>query len=314
MRDFSLDKKRLREVCLITYQAYLDRRGIFKEIIDSFLPQQNLPQDLENSPKTKKPREELKAAKFLFHMALMERRAQSRTHIKNALKTWSFPSKRWIFDQEEVAKKDYEKIKIIMKKDFQYTLDDFPLKLQSNALLLKEKYNSDPRNLIKNLTVEESRKRLMEFEGVGTGIANLFIIYMTDRDIANPLDPENLRVKVDIHKSRIPVNTNSVYSNQSHIRRDLLVEPLEILYTQICQEEGIPLGTLDSLVWTIGSEVCVKRNYETCLNKCPLSRTLCQAYTPEDPRTGKFILEENAKRPDPRSHVNQGHFDFYFEE
>jgi hypothetical protein len=257
--------------------------------IRQFLPEFNLPPELENDPWTEEPQDSLKTARFLFLMASMERRSQSNQNIKNALKTWENPRLRWIFDQGEVARREPDEVFEVCKNSLKYTLSKFPLNYHFNSKVISSAYGNDPRKLIEGKTVSKAKSEIESFKGIGTGISNLFIHYYLNRRIAFPSDPENALLKVDIHKTRIPLNTDCVYIDQVSIRRDSLVQDLEIAYLDICLGTGINASLLDSILWVIGSEGCSRKDYRHCNAHCPLVEK-CESYVPEDRETGEMLV------------------------
>lgn len=296
--NFSIDYERLREISQRAHRAYVEGRGIFRHK-EAFLPQWALPRDFEYEPQRTETRHPVQAGNYLFLLASLERRSLSRQNIKNGLKVWQDEGKRWIFSPEEVVERTYEDISRVMVPDFQYPLQSFPDNFLYNNQKIVEGFGGHARNIINNQTVEEARRRLMELKGIGTGIANLFIIYCTDRGIAHVQDPENIKIKIDIHKGRIPVNTDAITFVNSRVRRDVLVLPLEEAYLQICKEEGFMGGTLDSALWLIGSQICAKRDFGRCVSLCPLEE-LCVSCVDEDPLTSELVSHYQNKRVEMR--------------
>jgi len=294
-----ISKEKLTQVCLKSYQAFINKEKIFKTKREEVLPQFNLPEGLEKNPK--------ETANYLFILALMERKSLTRINIRNGRKTWENPQTKWIFIPEKSVK-NLEGVTQICQENLQYMLNDFPKNYVKNMQLLLEKYNGDPRNIIHKQSIEQARKNLMEFHGIGTGIANLFINYLTDINLICTLNPLEARVKVDVHKARIPINTNCI-TGQDEYRRDIITKPLEDMYLQICKEQKLNAQILDTAPWIIGSEICAKRNYNRCLQDCPIE-DLCTSCVKENDKTGKIIVHELKRdgkkyRVETRKHARQ---------
>jgi len=313
---FTVDKERLREVVLTAYRAYERRRGVFSKGFREYLPEWNLPEDLEFNPQREISSMPYEASLFLWTSAFFERKVRSRDVNKAARRAWADNGKRWFFFPQYVAMNSKKEVEKVIKKDFSFAItrpEEMPLEERyvRNCQRLMANYRGDPRRMIKNKTVDECRKVLMEFDGIGTGIANLYILFLHDRRIASPSDAEEMMLKVDIHKSRIPLNTNSVVTNNHQVYRDKLVEPLERTYREICQEEELDSHIVDSVLWIIGSEVCNTMDYDACRRNCPLSERLCLSNVPEDPVVGRFVVhDEGGKRLDRRKGTGQRYMDF----
>ncbi len=185
-----------------------------------------------------------------------------------------------------------------------------PQEYQELMTAVARRYDGDPGNMISGLTVEQARANLMEFDGIGTGIANLYILYLMERDLVTLADPHNAMLKIDIHKSRIPGNTRGWYLRESEsiVRRDHLVKALEPAFLKSCSTTGYLAEDVDRALWIIGSQVCTERDYVACERLCPLY-DVCETNVPTNEEKGIFVLrDEHGKEYDLRknqSHKNQ---------
>jgi hypothetical protein len=313
-RNFTIDRDRLAEICVRAYEAYVNNGGVFREGIKKYLPQWNLPVELEYDPIRTEVREPLMAAQYLFLLVSLERRSLSSVNIRNGLRTWNTPEERWIFNPLEVAIRDPSETEEVITRSLQYTLNDFSRNYRENCIKLVREYDMDPRKIIGGKVFEQAKSELMTFKGIGTGISNLAIIYFVDRKLATVTDSEDCEMKVDIHKSRIPVNTNCVTTDEDAIRSDNVSQELEIAYREILKEQGLDALTLDGVLWVIGSEICARKNYRKCVSMCPLEE-MCSAYTPEVREARGFLIytKEGGKRVrvDPRQGIGQVSFPFF---
>lgn len=307
---FRIDEERLRKICVAAYEVGETEK------VRKYLPQFNLPPELEYNPRQARPSDPFQAALYLWTCVFFERITKSSQIIANARKTWEKPSKKWIFNPNEVSRRELPEIEDILLRDFQFGLkgknEETPGKrFFDNAKLLVKAFDGDPRNLIKYNHIEQARKNLMEFKGIGSGIANLFIIYLMERGIAFPRDPESAYLKVDVHKGRIPINCGAVNPTQNEIARDdTYVRVMEHSYRAICHKENLDVKTLDASLWVIGSEICPRKDYSVCRRECPLV-DLCKGPVPEDKKTGRYVvLSVDGLRTDSRINRDQESFKF----
>ena len=312
---FRVDRERLEEVVKAICGARDQKRGVYALNEKQFLPQWNLPQELEYNPQREETNNPLEASKYLWTSAYFERLSQSRTIMRNALKTWH-SDKRWIFDSYEVSRRMVDDTKEVLRDYFQFGLqstgEEAPhIRFKDNATKLYKEYSGDPRNLVDGLSVDESRRRLMEFKGIGTGIANLYIIYLLDRKIASPSDPENILFKVDIHKARIPLNTNSLIPQNGDVHRDDISGVLEQEYLTVCKSLDKESAKVDALIWLLGSLGCNKKDYHWCKANCPLVDRYCESNVSENQQTGRFsVYDSDGKRIETRKNMGQGILEF----
>ena len=304
-RQLTVDYERLKQVCLRAYRAYENGKGIFRHE-RTILPQYALPQDLEYDPQRMETKFPNQAGNYLWVLASMEKRSQTRQNIKNGRRVWANEETKWIFNPEKVVQRRLEDIRELLSTGFNYLIHDFPKNFLYNARVIVENFQGQASNIVHNQSVEEARKRLMELKGVGSGIANLYIIYCTDRAIASVLDPEKIRLKIDIHKSRVPTNTDAVIPSNGKVRRDVVAPILEESYLNVCREEGLNGGKLDAAIWIVGSQICVRKNHQSCLDLCPLER-MCTSCVFEDDQKGNLVVyDEKGRRVETRKHVGQG--------
>lgn len=177
-----------------------------------------------------------------------------------------------------------------------------PEEYQELMTAIARRYDGDPGNMINDLTIEQARANLMEFDGIGTGIANLFILYLLERDLVTLADSHNAMLKIDIHKSRIPGNTGGWYLRESEhtVRRDHLVKALEPAFLRSCKTTGYLAEDVDRALWIIGSQVCTDKDYRSCEQRCPLY-DVCEANIPTNEAKGIFVIRgEDGKRYDLR--------------
>lgn len=311
---YLIDQKRLEKVVKRVDLARIAKERIFALEFKTFLPQWNLPEELEFDPQRDEIANPLIAANYLWTCAFFERLSQSRVIMRNAQKVWN-SDMQWIFFPKAVIKKDIFYIDDILKKGFQFGLrgrnEEYPAeRFRYNSMKLVMEYSGDPRNIIEGKSVDEARKKLMEFKGIGTGIANLYIIYLLDRKIASPTNPEDILFKVDIHKGRIPLNTNSISTENGEVYREDISRDLEQAYLLACKNQNIDPSLTDAALWIIGSELCAKQDYHSC-STCPLVNSYCVSNVSEDENTGRFkVYDSKGKRVETRKNIGQQTFNF----
>lgn len=303
-----INKDRLVKICLIVHNECIQSRTTESKL-KQFLPQFNLPTELEKIPVQIETANPLKAAQYLFLLASMERKAVTKANIKNSLATYQDPNTKWIFDPSQVAERSFNEIQRVCKENLHYTLDNFPKNYQENCQRLVKIYSSDPRNIFIGKNIEQVKRELESFRGIGTGIANLLIHFFMDRNLAFPTDPKNALLKVDVHKGRIPLNTDCIKIAGCKVRRHSLTTILEKGYWEICSQYNLRPSSLDSALWVIGSEICTKKDYHYCQRDCPIE-LLCLSYVPENRDTSEFIVYKltptgEKVRRDPRKNRGQ---------
>jgi hypothetical protein len=150
-----------------------------------------------------------------------------------------------------------------------------PEKIMVEALkILKTKYDSDPKNIFSGIKdYESARKRLLEFHGVGPGIANLIIKNYVRFGYFQLDDPYDLPIKIDRHALRISIGNGVLQIPEGNhvLHRGRLERMLEGSYRAVCRENKIDPIALDDMKWIVGAYYCRDKNTQTCEGKCPLS-------------------------------------------
>lgn len=303
---FDIDLKRLRGVCSSVLIASEEGRGIFRggreRWTKRYLPQWNIPKELEYNPQRIEVAKPFEASNFLSLEVQLERQNQSRYLMKKLLQIWDDKEKRWLFEPDEVASRPFSLTEEIIEGDIRYkiagTNEKKPaVRIYENAVLLVNNYSGDSRKLVEGMSVEQARENLRQFQGIGPGIVNLYIMYLLDRKIASPLDPENILFKIDVHKGRIPINTGciSLKNGAKDVHVNSLVAKFEQAYKEVCRTGNFDPAYTDSALWVLGSEVCAKRSYQACWNNCPLMHNnLCLSNVPlqqtKGAGSGRFVI------------------------
>ncbi len=307
---FVIDEQKLTQEVLRIYGDAIAGKGIFYGGVDAwrkrFLPQWRIPAELEYSPTRTETRNPELAAKFLWTSVQLERQVNSAYLERKFHEIWNSPQHRWFFFADQARQRSVEDIDWVLDNILHYRIRARPEKLlaqsfKDNSQRLYEGYGGDPRKLIGGLTVEESRQRHMEFEGVGTGIANLNILHFNDRRLAQPTDAENLLFKIDIHKARMPLNVGAITLEEgaSRIHMSAIVPKLEQAYKNICLKNELDPSIADAAIWILGSSGCTRADDSWCHRiRCPLLET-CLANTPLHENSGAYvILDDKGRRVD----------------
>ena len=319
---FTMDRKRLLEVSRTVIQALSQREWIFQQDIKKLLPQWNLPKDLEHSPQQEQTAKPYESALVLWTENFCDRMMDSQVLQRKVEQAWQDKEKRWLFYPKSVVRKSYALVDRILKSHFGIVSNDKKetapgTRYKHNAQKLIARYGADPRNIISGRSVSQATKALEEFEGIGTGLANLITIQYFDRKLAEPTDPRNIRSKVDRHKARLPIMFSAIEPENglTELHANALTKKLEELYLSINHQlldefPDISPTDLDAALWIIGSEVCDKRDYSSCLNFCPLENR-CRGMVNLDDESGRFkIYNSKGEFRDVRKNRNQLFFQF----
>lgn len=305
---FTTDFNRLEELVLRIHDAAIKREGIFQGGFKRYLPQFNLPQELEHEPEVRETKDSKTASLYLFTEAFFERRTKSAQIIRNAKIAWVHD--RWFFDPEQVIEHGVSDVERVMQDVFNYAYsgpNEAPPweHYMFNAEHLVEKRQGDPRKAVTGFTASQARDNIREFRGFGNGIANLYLMYLIDRNIAQPVDPENALLKIDVWKSMLPINVGAVIPNDEEIsRNEVLGRELEAAYHAICKKHNLDSAFVDSAVWIAGSEGCRTKDYLFCQDHCP-ALAMCQSRVYEDAGTGRFQVVKNGERIEVRKNMGQ---------
>jgi len=305
-KQFEIDPAKFYKMLDVVWDAYQNKRGIFHDGVERFLPQYNLPDDLEAAVKDKNQEGMKYTANWLFFRAFCDRRIDSAELMRDARRTWENPERRWLFLPEEVVKKTEKELSNALKKYLRVALYNPKRGEKSpgynhleNSKRLVRDYDSDSRKIVDGKSCLEARKELMLFGNIGPGISNMIITEFLDRQLAILTDPENCLFKIDVHRSRITLNCRAVTISNGSIHAGALIKPLEQAYLKYCHDKNFSVEEmikLDQAVWTIGSEVCNRNDHGSCLLFCPLTEDFCISKCRLDETDGRFFPKDDMRR------------------
>jgi len=324
-----IDHVRAEEAVLKVYLAAIHGKGIFRggpnEWRKRFLPQWNFPAEIEYDPLREQPKDLDSAGKILFTRNNMDRLQVSSFLQAKLLSAWADAGKRWIFYPKEVVRRTEAEVELFLKEHFHYAIpvkvDQLTKKVEisagkgyrQNMVTLLEEYDSDSRNLINGVSIEEARKRIRKMKGFASGLANLLIIEMADREIAYPTDPENLLFKIDRHKARFLFNVGAakVKKDSTGVHANSVIQPFEQEYWRICKKYSLDPKLADAAIWVVGSVGCVRANYHLCHSiQCSLL-DICYTNTELNMESGRFLVGKDGVGINRNRNAGQAHLNFY---
>jgi hypothetical protein len=243
--------------------------------------------------KTKSP---LIASKYLFLQTKHDRLKVSGELMEKTRKLWNNQEYGWIFEPKETIKRTPLELGEILRTELGVALKDnggptAGERFYHNMALICKKYSGDPRKTTNGLTAEEARGNLMEFQGIGEGIANLIITQFSERQLGPITDFENMPFKIDTHKGRLPIQLGAIDPFEiQNLHMNYLEKVAGGLYEKVNkrllrEDPDLEPWLLDSLVWIVGSKGCAKNNREWCLRSCPLEE-LCKGRVLKDEERG----------------------------
>ncbi|MDA3836327.1 MAG: hypothetical protein PF542_01780 [Nanoarchaeota archaeon] len=306
MNTFNFNRVIFRKALDSVFEQIQNKEGLFRQDHKKFLPQYNLPNEFEYLPEQNQVKMPFEAGLWLWSRTFCDRRSHSSVLAKSALNAWKDKNLRWMFFPKEVVQRSEDEVKQGLREGFSYSFlhpneSSIEQAYQDNAKKLIAEYDGDPRNLIHNNSVEESRKNIMEFDKYGTGLANLYISEVISREISLPIDPENALVKIDVHRERIPISIGAVTTKNEKMHHGYGVKLLEQEYLKYYQDKGLSyqgMISMDHALWTIGSEVCAKQDLRHCEVNCSLE-SICKN-VPKTSKNGTFTIYEKGRKVDVR--------------
>ena len=112
---FTLNRMRLEQVVLALVRAAQQGVGIFEGGLEQFLPQWNLPLELEYNPRKTKTKFPLKAVKFLWTRLFCDRLSSSRFLMQTTLEVWGNTHINWIYEPSEVVERTEDEIDFVLR-------------------------------------------------------------------------------------------------------------------------------------------------------------------------------------------------------
>ena len=181
------------------------------------------------------------------------------------------------FDQtdnfwNEIRDIDHEELGHICRYGFDgqayavyYAVNQFPERLRTNACIMIDEYNSDPRNIWKNAEVDEIRNRFESFAGIGIALSRMATnILVRNYGVAGGRRIRNqLFLKPDVLLKRVMYRVGFI-ENESE--RAVLAAERIMKRDRILRSPA----DFDAATWVIGSKYCHMHNPDC--KGCPINR------------------------------------------
>jgi len=321
--SFVINKERLAQMMLAVAPV---ASGLI-ERYRAFLPEWNLPTELEyprdpnaspdapDAPPQRSVAKPYEAALLLFWRTQWDKLMRSDILTRDVFDAWRDPNWRWMFYPLEIVRREPAELTDIIRDKFHVGLNrdseyNQGQRMHMNAERLLLHYRGDPRLVVDGKEAEDARKSLQLFEGWGAGLASLYLMELTHRNIIQVKDPEHLAPKVDRHKARIPLNLGAVQATNGSIHASSLAEALAEAYVTLAKEHSLSMPEIDSALWLIGGRLCTQKDMGVCWQQCPLY-DMCKSRVGYDMQGGNFLVhDEEGRRIDVRKNNGQRYFEF----
>ena len=171
----------------------------------------------------------------------------------------------------EIRDSRHAKLNRICQKGFygktyavRYASSKFPTWLRTNARIMTDKYNSDPRNIWKNAGVDEIRNRLERFSGISVALSRMATnLLVRNYGVAGGQQVRSqLFLKPDILLKRVMYRVGFIENENERavLEAERIMKQDRILRSP---------ADFDAAIWVIGREYCYPDNPD-CEN-CPIN-------------------------------------------
>lgn len=138
-----------------------------------------------------------------------------------------------------------------------------------NSHMLKDKYNSDPRNIFINATsAKEIIQRIRQFRGFGPKIGNFFIRCMINTFEYEYKDIDEISPPIDVHDVNVTYLLGYI-KNKDMTKKN--INEVKSIWKKACISTGKSWLLFDKALWLLGSEGKPKTK-EDVLSLVSLSR------------------------------------------
>src|SRR3989344_4840206 len=142
----TLDRDRLEQIVLGVNEAVKRGEGIFKQGIRKFLPQWNLPSELEYNPQQRETTNPAAAARFLWTRLFCDRMSNSAFLLKVTKKAWQNQETNWLYDPAQVVERTPQQIAAALRDVLKFAIknkseENNGAKYRNNAQRLLDLYD-----------------------------------------------------------------------------------------------------------------------------------------------------------------------------
>ncbi|MBW2990071.1 hypothetical protein KY348_00020 [Candidatus Woesearchaeota archaeon] len=258
---FSLDKERAEQVFKRLVKAYENKEKIFSW--PDVFPEQRFTRLYDPSS--------LEFRLILFFTVNFDRNQQSSPYYRKVAESIE---KKKFRNPQEILDYDIEKIKRLREIwgiPFKKTA---PYVMHKNIQLLKEKYNGDPLNVIKDeQDVNKARKNLEVFKGYGPHLSALLMTFYLKYGVISFDNQKKLEVKIDTNKLRVMYDNSIINPGEEHrwgdIHKDKILPAARKFLCDVCEEHDLDTNIVSEAMWPIGERI--SRQYKHHLGKRKLN-------------------------------------------
>lgn len=144
-----------------------------------------------------------------------------------------------------------------------FTFNEFPKWIKTNARIMIDEYDSDPRNIWNNAEVAEIRNRFENFAGIRVALSRMATnILVRNYGIAGGRRVRNqLFLKPDVFLQRVMYRVGFIENQRAVLKAERIMKQDRILRSP---------ADFDAAIWAIGKEYCHKQN-PNCAD-CPINQ------------------------------------------
>jgi len=244
---FSMNEDRAEQVFKRLVEAYHKKEKIFSWA-DVF-PEERFTRHYHPSS--------LEFRLILFFTVNFDRNQQSSPYYRKVAESIG---KKKFRNPQEILDYDIDKIKKLHKIWGIPFRETAPKVMHRNIKLLRQEYNSDPLNVIKNeQDVNKARKNFEVFEGYGPHLSALLMTFYLKYRVVSFDNQKKLEVKIDTNKLRVMYDTGIINPKEEYrwgfIHKDKILPAVRTFLCDICEEHDLDTNIVSEAMWPIGERI-----------------------------------------------------------
>lgn len=257
---FFLDKEGAAEVFKRLVEAYENKEKIFSW--PNIFPQERFTRYF--------PSDSLEFRLLLFLVVNFDHSVQSSTYYRKVAESID----KGIFSNPlEILDYNLDQIKKLHKA-WATPFGRYIQKMQKNIRVLKEKYDSDPLNVIKGENdINKAKEKFREFDEYGPNLSALLMTFYLKYGIVSFPNQKELEIKLDLNKLRVMYDTGIINPVEEYamgrINKGRIIPKLKNFLCDLCKEHDLDTNIVSEAMWPIGERI--SSNFKDNLGKRKLN-------------------------------------------
>lgn len=270
--NIHFNPERAVQVAKAVQEAYTNGRGLFRHAKIEVSPEHRAVEGITSK---------YDKSCLLFCAIATDRGVQSRIHYPKFRAGYDINPRNIL--PNEIASSSSRQVKELFGNLYGIGLTQVVREIHESCKIIAGQYEGDPRKIFEGIpcvhdavVALSDRKSHKKLPGFGAQVTKLLLKNYTELCLVEFPNAQEAQPKIDLHQIRISIGTGILtFEKEGRYHASAITQVLSEGYETLCRERRLDGRTFNSLLWTVGSNLCNRRDEEVCFGGCPLYGAFC---------------------------------------